>query len=46
MKIQVEHPYITVYDAFSFYYDHQKEIEEEIELNSDEGYWKRQANNR
>ena len=90
MKIQVEHPYITVeegicggspvvrgtripvwaiigyykrlnypieeilkqlpelspaqvYDAFSFYYDHQKEIEEELELNGNEVYWKKQA---
>ena len=28
-----------VYDAFSFYYDHQEEIEKELELNSEEN-WK------
>jgi uncharacterized protein (DUF433 family) len=28
-----------LYDAFSFYYDHQEEIEKELELNSEEN-WK------
>jgi len=28
-----------VYDAFSFYYDHQEEIEKELELNREEN-WK------
>jgi len=32
-----------VYDAFSFYYDHQDDIEREIELNTDEEYWKEQV---
>ncbi len=30
-----------VYDALSFYYDHQEEIDRELELNRDERSWKR-----
>lgn len=29
-----------VYDALSFYYDHQEEIDHELELNQDENSWK------
>lgn len=32
-----------IYDAFSFYYDHQKEIDKELDLNTDEGYWRKRA---
>ena len=32
-----------VYDAFSFYYDHQNDVERELELNSNEEYWKGQS---
>lgn len=37
-------PHLTpaqVYDAFSFYYDHQKEIDKELELNTNEEDWKK-----
>lgn len=30
-----------VYDALSFYYDHQEEIDRELELKQDESHWKR-----
>ena len=32
-----------VYDAFSFYYDHQNEVEKELEINANEEYWKGQS---
>ncbi|MDZ7289095.1 MAG: DUF433 domain-containing protein [candidate division KSB1 bacterium] len=38
-----EFSYLTlaqVYDALSFYYDHRKEIDKELEKNTEE-YWKR-----
>ena len=28
-----------VYNAFSFYYDHQEEIEKELKLNREENWW-------
>jgi len=33
-----------VYDAFSFYYDHQEEIEKELELNREENCLKTASN--
>lgn len=42
-EILDQFPHLTpaqVHDAFSFYYDHQEEIEEEIDLGRDEEYWK------
>ena len=31
-----------IHDAFSYYYDHKEEIEEEIALRQDETYWQKQ----
>ncbi|MFW6104965.1 MAG: DUF433 domain-containing protein [Chloroflexota bacterium] len=32
-----------IYDAFSFYYDHQKEIDQELKSNTDEEYWRKEG---
>lgn len=39
-----EFPHLSpaqIYDAFSYYYDHQKEIEEDIKENENEIHWKK-----
>lgn len=42
-------PHLTlaqVHSALAYYYDHKKEIDEEIRLNNDEQAWKRYVDNK